>query len=109
MTALSFSQAVYRLVQQIPPGRVATYGQIARQLKKPQASRAVGRILHHNPNPRGIPCHRVVDRQGRLAAAYAFGGPKGQRCRLKQEGIVFNEIDRVALNQHQIKFFKKGK
>lgn len=109
MVALSFAQKVYRLVQQIPRGQVATYGQIAWQLKRPQASRAVGKILHHNPRPGQIPCHRVVDRRGRLAAAYAFGGPKAQRSRLAQEGIVFAKADRVALKQYQVKFLKVEK
>ena len=73
---MSFFENVYEAVQLIPRGKVATYGQIARMIGAPRSSRAVGYALHANPRPGVIPCHRVVNREGRLAPAFAFGGPE---------------------------------
>ena len=62
---------IYEKVRAIPRGRVATYGQIAALAGKPRWSRVVGYALHVNPEPGKIPCHRVVDRNGRLSPAFA--------------------------------------
>jgi len=78
---------IYEIVQQIPPGRVATYGQIAALAGNPRASRVVGWALHSNPDPKNIPCHRVVNRFGGLSDAFAFGGKDEHKFRLEQEGI----------------------
>ena len=76
---MSFYDKVYDCVRKIPEGNVATYGQIAVLCGSPRASRAVGYALHFNPEPGVIPCHRVVNRFGGLAPAFAFGGQKIQR------------------------------
>lgn len=55
-----FFQQVYDLVAQIPPGRVATYGQIARMLEQPHNARVVGWAMRQAPAERQLPCHRVV-------------------------------------------------
>ena len=90
----NFFARVYAAVQKIPYGRVATYGQIARLCGNPRSSRAVGYALHVNPFPGIVPCHRVVNREGRLAPAFAFGGSEVQKKLLEQEGIeVFQEDD----------------
>ena len=65
---------IYRAVQRIPKGRVATYGQVATMAGNGNAARAVGNALHVNPAPGVIPCHRVVNAKGRLAPGFAFGG-----------------------------------
>ncbi len=83
----NFFACVYEIVQKIPIGKVATYGQIARLCGSPRSSRAVGYALHVNPLPGVIPCHRVVNREGRLAPAFAFGGPDVQCRLLEQEGV----------------------
>lgn len=83
----SFFAKVYAAVQTIPCGKVATYGQIARLCGNPRASRAVGYALHANPLPGVVPCHRVVNREGRLAPAFAFGGPSVQADLLEREGV----------------------
>lgn len=72
---MSFYDVVYEQVKKIPHGKVATYGQIACLCGSPRASRAVGYVLHFNPDPEHIPCFRVVNRFGRCAPAFAFGGP----------------------------------
>lgn len=84
---MSFYQKVYEVVRKIPKGKVTTYGHIARMLGSPRASRAVGYALHFNPEPVLTPCHRVVNREGRLAPAFAFGGPEVQKQLLEQEGV----------------------
>jgi len=63
---------VYKLLQQIPKGKVSTYGSIAKKLS--MSPRIVGYALHLNPDGTKTPCHRVVNRDGRIAPAYAFGG-----------------------------------
>lgn len=100
MNSGGFFAKVYAAVKQIPAGSVATYGQIAMLCESPRASRAVGWALHRNPQPVVIPCHRVVDRNGRLAPEFAFGGSEEQRRLLENEGITFLENGNVDLKKH---------
>jgi methylated-DNA-[protein]-cysteine S-methyltransferase len=79
---------VYDIVAQIPKGKVTTYGDIARALGHPGASRAIGRILNRNPNPVTTPCHRVIKSDGKLGG-YVFGTIKKKEL-LKKEGLRFN-------------------
>ena len=97
---MSFFENVYEAVQLIPRGKVATYGQIARMIGAPRSSRAVGYALHANPRPGVIPCHRVVDREGRLAPAFAFGGPEIQAQLLESEGVEVGEDFVVYLGKY---------
>ncbi|MCH5151487.1 MAG: MGMT family protein [Clostridiales bacterium] len=95
-----FFQRVYETVKQIPCGKVATYGQIARLIGKPRASRQVGWALHVNPEPFVTPCHRVVNREGKLSGAFAFGGKNVQHDLLTKEGVTFVDDDTVDLAKH---------
>ena len=61
-----------------------------------------GNILHGNPDPEHIPCHRVVNAQGRLSRAYAFGGIEAQRRLLESEGVVFKNDQVVDLSVSQM-------
>lgn len=79
--------AVLAYLLTVPKGNVVTYGQIAEAVGHPKAARAVGNILHRNPDPQQYPCYKVVDAQGRLSEQFAFGGIEGQRIRLEQDGI----------------------
>jgi methylated-DNA-protein-cysteine methyltransferase-like protein len=88
---MNFFEEVYKIVKQIPYGMVMTYGDIARLLGKPRASRQVGWALHVNPSPETIPCYRVVNRYGRLSPAFAFGGINRQKELLEKEGVTFDE------------------
>lgn len=97
---MSFFENVYEAVQLIPRGKVATYGQIARMIGSPRSSRAVGYALHANPRPGVIPCHRVVNREGRLAPAFAFGGPEIQAQLLESEGVEVGEDFVVDLGKY---------
>ena len=103
MEEKSFSNRVYDAVRRIPRGKVATYGQVAAAAGNGGAARAVGNALHKNPAFGEIPCHRVVNSKGRLAAAFVFGGANVQKELLEQEGIEV-EDDRVDLKKYQVKF-----
>lgn len=91
-------EEVYKIVKRIPKGKVATYGQLA-DLVGTKDARRIGHALHANKDGSLVPCHRVVNKDGRLAAGYAFGGPNEQRSRLKSEGVVFIDPDHVDLKK----------
>jgi methylated-DNA-protein-cysteine methyltransferase-like protein len=80
-------EQVYDLVRQVPLGRVTTYGDIASILNI--NPRYVGYILHNNPYPGDVPCHRVVNSEGRVAITFAFGGDDAQQKLLEAEGVAF--------------------
>lgn len=66
-----FQQAVWRALEEIPYGETRSYGEIAGQVGRPKASRAVGAANHRNPIPIVIPCHRVIGAGGTLTG---YGG-----------------------------------
>ena len=88
---MKFFETVYEIVKQIPRGKVMSYGQIARAAGFPRKAREVGWALHVNPDPEHIPCHRVVNREGRVSPAFVFGGENMQVAHLKSEGVEFDE------------------
>lgn len=93
-----FCEAVWELVKAVPPGRVTTYGWLARRLGRPQHARLVGYALHGALGAE-VPCHRVVNHQGRLSGAPHFEGP-GQRALLEAEGVRFKPDGGVDLRRH---------
>lgn len=74
-----FSVEVCDIIRQIPAGKVLTYGQIARLAGFSNYSRWVGKVLSHHPGTAALPCHRVVNSQGRTAPHWP--GPKKLTCR----------------------------
>ena len=96
-----FFRQVYDVVKEIPKGKVATYGQIAKILGAPKFSQIVGYALHSNPNPKEIPCYRVVNRFGQLSGSFAFGGRDEQRRRLENEGIIFEKDGTIDMKKYQ--------
>lgn len=103
----NFREQVFQVVKKIPKGKVATYGQVALMLGKPRGAREVGWMLHSNDDL-NVPCHRVVDRNGRLAPNFggpslksfgrqAFDGVAEQRSRLMAEGVCFRDTMHVDL------------
>jgi O-6-methylguanine DNA methyltransferase len=83
--ASDFTARVLTTVRRIPPGRVATYGDVAALAGKPRAARAVGNIMRdcHRPD---VPCHRVIAAGGRLGG---YGGSEVlKRSLLAAEGVV---------------------
>lgn len=95
----SFNQKVYEIVRRIPKGYVMTYGQIARLLGKPMASRAVGYAMYAVAEE-NLPCHRVVFKDGSLAKDFVFGGKDKQYLLLKSEGITFNRGRKIKMEKH---------
>ena len=95
-------EKIYEVVSNIPKGKVATYGQVALLAGNPRWARVVGYALHVNPAPGVIPCHRVVNRKGKVAPGFAFGGEDIQRQLLEAEGIVFEPDGRIDLKKYGI-------
>ncbi len=98
-----FKEELYRLLTEIPYGKVVTYGELARFLGNKNYSRAVGNTLHLNPDGDKFPCYKVVDRNGNLSRNYAFGGIEEQKRRLENEGIEVIDY-RVDLDKFGKKF-----
>lgn len=93
-------EKIYEVVRNIPKGKVATYGQVALLAGNPRWARVVGYALHKNPAFGSIPCHRVVNREGKTAESFAFGGGDIQRQMLEQEGIVFEKDGCIDLSKY---------
>lgn len=93
----NFYEAVYRLVQCIPSGRVMSYGQIATLLGTPRAARAVGYAMRASPE--GLPWQRVINVQGKISIKGELERPLLQRLLLEAEGIAFDEDDACAIEK----------
>src|ERR1700716_2789531 len=84
-TPVPFFAKVLSVVRRIPPGRVATYGEVAALAGRPRAARAVGNIMRGCARP-DVPCHRVIAAGGRLGG---FGGNEAmKRALLIAEGVI---------------------
>lgn len=89
---------VYKIVSEIPFGCVVTYGQLARLAGFPKCARMVGYAMAHAPEESSLPCHRVVNSQGRIAPNW----PE-QKTLLEQEGICFKTNGCVDLRKYMWK------
>jgi O-6-methylguanine DNA methyltransferase len=100
-----FFAKVLSIVRRIPPGRVATYGDVAAMAGQPRAARAVGNIMRGCGRP-DVPCHRVIAAGGRLGG---YGGSEVlKRSLLVAEGIVVSgsrvrDLDRVRWQPRKVK------
>jgi len=95
----SFFERVRAVVAQIPAGRVTTYGDIAAHLGRRGAARIVGWALKDAVGS-GLPCHRVVNRNGVLTGRRHFETPRVMEERLRSEGVTFIEENQVDLDAH---------
>jgi methylated-DNA-protein-cysteine methyltransferase related protein len=95
----SFYARVYEIVEQIPEGKVTTYGAIAELLGMKGSSRMVGQALGALPEDSDVPAQRVINRIGALSGAHHFGGYDRMRGILKREGITFKG-ELVDLKKH---------
>ena len=84
-----FQRQILELIQSIPFGAVMTYGDIAKQLEKENAARAVGQVLRRNPLPIIIPCHRIVSADGTVGGYGGILGSERKITLLKHEGVIF--------------------
>lgn len=91
---------IYAVVRQIPPGRVATYGQIA-AIVGDCTPRMVGYAMAAVPPGSNVPWHRVINAQGKISLRADGGGAVEQRARLEAEGIHFDAEGRVNLRRVQ--------
>ncbi len=87
---------ILSVVEEIPEGTVASYGQIARLIGRDRNSRLVGKVLSMAEYYGDFPCHRVVNHAGRLAPHFYE-----QRERLRAEGITFKRNGNVDMKKHQ--------
>lgn len=87
---------VLSIVEEIPKGKVVTYGQVACLAGRPKNSRLVGKILSMSEFYGEYPCHRVVNCNGRIAPFFTE-----QRQLLEDEGVIFKNETCVDLKQHQ--------
>ncbi len=90
-----FRDDVLNIVGQIPYGKVATYGHIAALAGWPSHSRMVGRTLRYTPEAEFLPCHRVVNKEGRTAPGWSR-----QRSLLEEEGVHFKADGHVDMRQY---------
>ena len=86
-----FQRKVLHLTSAIPVGSLCSYGQLARDIGSPRASRAVGQALGRNPVPIVVPCHRVVGSDGRLTGYSGAQGIASKRWLLRLEGAIVEE------------------
>ena len=93
-----FAYAVLSAVAEIPEGKVATYGQIARLIGYPKNARLVARVLSHADYYGDYPCHRVVNAAGRLAPGWA-----AQAMLLQAEGVALIDATHVSLKLYRWK------
>ncbi len=87
---------ILSVVEEIPEGNVATYGQIARLIGREKNSRLVARVLSHAEYYGEFPCHRVVNHMGRIAPGW-----REQRFLLEDEGVEFKENGCVDMKKYQ--------
>lgn len=87
---------ILSVVGEIPEGRVATYGQIARLIGRDKNSRLVGKVLSMSEYYGQYPCHRVVNHAGRLVPGW-----REQKSQLESEGVTMKNESHVDLKKHQ--------
>ena len=87
---------ILSVVEEIPEGKVATYGQIARLIGRDKNARLVGRVLSMSQYYGKYPCYRVVNHTGRLAPGW-----REQRTLLESEGVYMRDEDHVDLKRFQ--------
>ena len=83
-----FRLQVLEALRRIPPGETRTYGEVAKQIGRPNAARAVGSACASNPVPIIVPCHRVVPSGGGLGNYSATGGVATKKRLLQKEGAI---------------------
>ena len=86
----------------IPKGRVTSYGEIAKAIGRPKASRAIGQALNKNPYPITIPCHRIVMSTGSLGG-YKYGQWKKSEL-LAEEGVKVSKEKILEFDKIYFKF-----
>jgi methylated-DNA-protein-cysteine methyltransferase-like protein len=89
--AQSFSDRVYDVVRRIPPGRAASYGDVAALLGTPRAARGVGWALNALDGDSDVPWWRVINQRGAISIRHPDVSPRIQRALLEDEGVAFDD------------------
>ncbi len=90
---------IYRVVERIPKGRVATYGQVASLAGLYGQARLVGYALAATPDDLDLPWHRVINSRGQVSRRADPGSDQLQRILLESEGVTFDSRGRVPLDE----------
>lgn len=98
-TEPSAFRLIHSIIAAIPPGNVATYGQIAAMAGMPRAARTVVWAIN-SPAEEDLPYHRVVAKNGALAPGHIFGGRDVQRAMLEAEGVGFLANGNIDMKKH---------
>ncbi|CAK9252104.1 unnamed protein product [Sphagnum jensenii] len=98
-----FAWKVYNACTCIPPGKVSTYGMVAKFIGKPKASRAVGSALRRNPHAPHVPCHRVISSDGSIGGFFGESVADHSNVQLKKvlltrEGVLFTDADKTKVD-----------
>ncbi len=99
-TSNLFFERVYDLVRQIPPGKVCTFGLIAKGIGSEGSARIVGWALNASHTGADVPAHRVVNRNGLLTGKHHFEGVNLMQQLLENEGIIVRENKVVNFEKH---------
>ena len=100
MSSLARFERIWAVVAAIPPGKVATYGQVAERAGLPGRARLVGRALRELPERSPVPWFRVVGAGGRISDRRDPDGQLEQRLLLEDEGVGFGPGGRIDLGAH---------
>ncbi len=95
---MTFTQRVVEIIQSIPNGKVCTYGGIAKAAGSPRGARQVVRILHTQTGKHDLPWFRVVNSKG-MISLQPGDGYEEQKMMLLQEGVEFDEDDRIDMSR----------
>ena len=99
---MNLEQRVYKKLAQVPPGKVTSYGELAKAVGLKNGQRVIGQIMKKNPYPVIIPCHRVVKSDGKIGG-YAYGD-KIKTNMLKKEGLAIKDGKILDWNKKFYKF-----
>lgn len=98
----TFTENTVKIIQQIPPGHVMTYGQVAAEAGNPRGARQVARILHSMSAKYDLPWHRIINAKGTISTPEnAESKGETQRERLESEGIEFDANSRIPLETYR--------
>lgn len=104
---MPFTEEVIQIIASIPPGKVMTYGQIARVAGSPRAARQVVRIIHSMSEKYKLPWHRVINAGGKIAIQDQRGAAV-QKLLLLNEGVEFSEDEVINLRKFQYQGYIQG-
>jgi methylated-DNA-protein-cysteine methyltransferase related protein len=98
VTEKSFTDRAKDIIKRIPPGKVASYGQVAALAGSPRGARQVVWILHSSSDKDRLPWHRVINVKGQISLPHGYGYEL-QKALLEEEGVIFDNNDAVDLKR----------